>query len=101
MSKFKTRLTVRTYECDLYGHVNNANFLNYLEHARVQLLKELGFTLQSLQEMGIVLFVVKVDIEYKFPAFPGDELIITLNWEKQGKDEWAGARFVFTLEEKV
>jgi acyl-CoA thioester hydrolase len=85
MSLFKTKLSVRTYECDLYGHVNNANFLNYLEHARVELLREMGYTLKSLQEKGIVLFVIKVDIEYKYPAYPGDELLITIDWEKKGK----------------
>lgn len=27
--------------------------------------------------------------------------VFNINWERQGKDEWAGARFVFALEEKV
>ena len=33
--KHATRLTVRPYECDSYGHVNHAVYVNYLEHARI------------------------------------------------------------------
>jgi len=98
MSKFSTKITVRTYECDLYGHVNNANFLNYLEHARVELLKQTGFTLHSLQQKGIVLFVVKVNIEYKYPAFPGDELLITIDWKNKGKSSAIFHQQIFNTE---
>lgn len=28
---YKTEITVRHYECDAYGHVNNAKYLNYLD----------------------------------------------------------------------
>ena len=35
-------LEVRNYECDLQGIVNNAVFLNYLEHARHQYLLSVG-----------------------------------------------------------
>lgn len=74
-----TRLKVRTYECDMYGHVNNATYLNYLEYARMEFLEERGFTLQQLMERGVYVVVVRIDIQYKRPSFPGDELeIITV-----------------------
>ncbi|HET7579197.1 MAG TPA: thioesterase family protein [Bacillales bacterium] len=38
----KTKLTVRFGETDLLGHVNNANYFSYLEHARVQFFKDLS-----------------------------------------------------------
>ena len=82
---FETEIKVRTYECDLYGHVNNAAFLNYCEFARVEFLNELGFTLESLKEKGFLLPVVKIEIEYKRPAFPGDQLLLTLEWLKKGR----------------
>ena len=85
MSHFKTCLTVRTYECDLYGHVNNAVFINYCETARVEFLYALGFSLQSLKEKGFLLPIVKIEIEYKKPVFPGEELQISVDWIKKGK----------------
>lgn len=84
MPHFSTKLNVRTYECDLYGHVNNATFLNYLEYGRVEFLKKMGYSLHSLREMGILLLILKIEIEYKKPAYPGDDLVITIDWIKRG-----------------
>ena len=36
--KVTSDLIVRTYECDSYGHVNNAVYVNYLEYGRMQFL---------------------------------------------------------------
>ncbi len=82
---FVTTLKVRTYECDLYGHVNNAVFLNYFEMARVEFLYYLGFSLQSLKKEGFLLPIVKIEIEYKKPVFPGEELELALDWTRKGK----------------
>lgn len=69
-------LKVRTYECDLYGHVNNATYLNYLEYARMDFLHEKGLTLPELQKEGVMLVVARIDCQYKVPAFPEDNLQI-------------------------
>lgn len=71
---YKTEITVRHYECDAYGHVNNANYLNYLEHARGEFLKAVGFDYKSYTEAGYGLYVIKVSITYKTPAVPDDVL---------------------------
>ena len=52
MRKFITTFKVRSYECDSYGHVNNAVYLNYLEFARMSALFEKGFTLEKMKEKG-------------------------------------------------
>ncbi len=71
-----TKLTVRSYECDAYGHVNNANYLHYLEVARGELLHAMGLDYKGLIAAGYGLYVTKVCIEYKSPAFMEDELEI-------------------------
>ncbi len=48
----RTDLTVRSYECDSYGHVNNAVYLNYLEVARHELLAALGMDYAALRAAG-------------------------------------------------
>lgn len=82
---FETFLKVRTYECDSYGHVNNATFLNYCEFARVEFLQKLGYNLDNLKQKGFVLPIVKIEIEYKIPVFANDELRITVEWKSRGK----------------
>ena len=73
----KTEITVRHYECDSYGHVNNANYLNYLEHARSEFLKDIGMDYKSYVEAGFGVYVVKVNITYKNSALPDEVLQIT------------------------
>jgi acyl-CoA thioester hydrolase len=73
----KTVLKVRTYECDSYGHVNNAVYLNYLEYARMEWLHSVGYTLKTLrEEKKCLVVVVRIDIQFRKPAFEGDELEI-------------------------
>ena len=69
-------LTVRTYECDSYGHVNNANYLHYLEYARCELLKEAGFDYAAMIKAGYGLYVARIEIDYKKPAITDDALTI-------------------------
>ncbi|MDR2403785.1 MAG: acyl-CoA thioesterase [Spirochaetaceae bacterium] len=69
-------LIVRTYECDSYGHVNNANYLNYLEFARYEFLKSIGFDYPAMIRAGYGVYVARVEIDYKKPAIADDALLI-------------------------
>ena len=69
-------LQVRTYECDSYGHVNNANYLNYLEFARYELLKDVGFDYVKAIDAGYGVFIARIEIDYKMPAITDDKLTI-------------------------
>ncbi|MGD9897623.1 MAG: acyl-CoA thioesterase [Calditrichaceae bacterium] len=85
MTVFQTSLKVRSYECDMYGHVNNATFLNYLEYGRVELLDKLGYSLDSLKAEGFLLPIIKIEIEYKQQVILGDHLTISVEWESRGR----------------
>jgi acyl-CoA thioester hydrolase len=69
-------LTVRTYECDTYGHVNNAVYLHYLEFARHEYLTFIGFDYRAVIASGYGLYVARIEIDYKKPAFAGENLVI-------------------------
>jgi acyl-CoA thioester hydrolase len=64
--------------------VNNANYLNYLEMARYEFLKSAGFDYQAMIRAGYGLYVVRVEIDYKKPAFADDELLIKSGPKKKG-----------------
>jgi acyl-CoA thioester hydrolase len=70
------RLTVRTYECDSYGHVNNANYLNYLEFARYEFLRAIGFDYPGAVKAGYGVYIARIEIDYKKPAVTDDALVI-------------------------
>jgi len=71
-----TTLTVRSYECDSYGHVNNAVYLNYLELARHELLAAIGIDYAGIRAAGFGFVVARIDIRYRRPAVERDELTI-------------------------
>ncbi|MBN2618597.1 MAG: acyl-CoA thioesterase [Spirochaetales bacterium] len=74
--EYKTVIYSRHYECDAYGHVNNAVYLNYLEHARGEFLKEIGFDYKGFVDAGYGVYVIKISISYKNSALPEDKLDI-------------------------
>ena len=76
---------VRSYELDAYNHVNNAVYLNYLEYARMEYLRSIGFDYAGLIEDGYMLYVTHIDIRYKYSARLYDKLCIEVTPVKLGK----------------
>jgi thioesterase III len=69
----KHRLLVHGFHCDLYGHVNNARYLEFLEAARWQAVSE-GLDLAQWMRRGWLFVVVHIDISYRAPCTLGDAL---------------------------
>jgi len=67
------------YECDVYGHLNNAIYLQICEAARCEALVEMGMPLSVLKDTGLMMFVVKAEIEY-LRGIGLDELICVKSW---------------------
>ncbi|MBD3223520.1 MAG: YbgC/FadM family acyl-CoA thioesterase [Caldithrix sp.] len=80
MSKFSTKLKARTYECDMYGHVNNAVYLQYCEAARIELLNAIGYSLKDLMHKKIMMPIVRVEIDFKKQIFADEEIWVTVEW---------------------
>jgi YbgC/YbaW family acyl-CoA thioester hydrolase len=74
---FKASLRVRFSELDLYGHVHHAEYLRYLEWARMEYLKQAGVSFVELMEKGIFVVVVNADLNFNSPARYDEELIIS------------------------
>jgi len=81
---FELELTVRDYECDLQGIVNNAVYLNYLEHARHTFLLERKIDFARLHNEGIDLVVSRIEIDYKLSLTSGDRFVIRSSMNREG-----------------
>ncbi len=71
---------VRVYyeDTDAGGIVYYANYLKFLERARTEYLRELGFEQDQLkQEYGIIFAVHSLTIQYRKPAVFNDALTVT------------------------
>ena len=69
---FRCEIAVRDYECDMQGVVNNAVYQNYLEHARHEFLKARGLDFAKLTADGIIVVVVRAEIDYRISLRSGD-----------------------------
>ena len=71
-----TLLRVRYAETDQMGVVYYGNYAQYFEVARTESLRELGLTYRHLEDKGIMLPVLSLNIKYIRPAVYDDELRI-------------------------
>ena len=78
---------VRVYyeDTDLGGVVYYANYLKFMERARTEWLRVLGFEQTALaRDHGVVFVVCSLAIDYLKPAAFNDELAVTVELEKLG-----------------
>ncbi|MFF5308813.1 acyl-CoA thioesterase [Streptomyces massasporeus] len=95
MSKpFSVPVTVRGYETDVQGHLNQAVYLNYAEHARWSLLHAAGISQSALVGSGVGPVALETTIRYKRELLAGDEVEVTCAFE------WDGGK-TFRIEQSV
>jgi acyl-CoA thioester hydrolase len=63
---------VRYYECDAYGHLNNANYLRFMQETAFDASSAAGYDLARYGELGHHWLVRETDIEYLRPLRYGD-----------------------------
>ena len=90
---FSLSLSVRDYELDRFGVVNNAVYQNYLEHTRHAFLESRNVALTQLYEQGFSPVVSRAEIEYRASLVSGDSFDVTLAVEILSR-----IRFVFFQE---
>ena len=71
-----TSLRTRYAETDQMGVVYYGNYPQYFEVGRVETLRQLGVTYRNMEEDGIMLPVLKLEIKYLKSAVYDDELRI-------------------------
>ncbi len=72
----QTQIKVRGYHLDVYQHVNNARYLEFLEEARWDGLEN-SDSFQWMTAHNIAFVVVNININYRRPAVLSDLLTIT------------------------
>ena len=78
---------IRVYyeDTDGGGVVYHSNYLNFMERARTEWLRDLGFGQASLKdELGVMIVVHALNIDYHSPARFDDALIVTSQLTKIG-----------------
>lgn len=94
---YKYKRKIFGYECDIYGHLNNSNYLNIYEEARAYVFSSLGCPIKKLKEKSINVVINKTQIDFKKEVALDEEIIVEtkiihmnqvkINWVQKIRDE--------------
>src|ERR1700735_4158026 len=71
-----TQIRVRYGETDQMGYLYYGNYALYYEVGRAESIRELGFTYRQLEEMGIMMPVAELNVQYFRPALYDDLITV-------------------------
>lgn len=86
-------IRVRYQETDQMGVVYHANYLVWFEVGRTTFTRDLGYTYQEMEKLGVMLPLVEAHANYRSPARYDDELIVYTRLT-----EFSGSKMVFEYE---
>ena len=95
--RYRLNFSVRDYECDIQGIVNNAVYQNYLEHTRHEFLKACGLSFAELTARKVNLVVVRAELDYKSSLKSGDDFYVALNVERVSPLRFAFLQDIYRL----
>ena len=75
---FNFERRINYYETDRMGVVHHSNYIRYLEEARCSWLDALGMPFSLLEENGITIPVLGVNVTYKHHVTFDDTIIINV-----------------------
>lgn len=70
---------VQYYETDMMGVAHHANYIHWMEEARIDFMDQLGFPYTEMERKGILSPVKALSCEYKHPCTFGDEISISVS----------------------
>src|SRR6058998_2720837 len=68
---------VRYAETDAMGIAHHSSFVIWMEMGRTEFMRAHGFTYRQLEEMGVLLPVLEINVRYRQSAVYDDELRIS------------------------
>ena len=90
---FSYQRTAQYHETDQMGIIHHANYLKWMEEARIAYLQSIGISYAELEKQGIVSPVVDIHIAYRHPAHFADRICIGIQAES-----YSGVRLVLRYE---
>ena len=77
-TRFSTELTVRPYDIDMFQHVHNSRYLDYIQAARYdQMVNCYQLSMEEFLSMGYGWVVKKATLNFKRPLILSDVMIVS------------------------
>lgn len=81
--RFFQPIDVRYGDFDPQGHVNNARFVTYLEHARVSYIQHLGLW-DGSDYLGLGFILVHLEVDFQAPILITDQIQVGVRVSRLG-----------------
>ena len=65
---------IRNYECDAYGHLNNANYLRFMQEIAFDASAAAGYDHKKYEQMKRTWLIRATEIEYIAPVLYNDQI---------------------------
>lgn len=98
---FRIQLQVRDYELDAQGIVNNAVYMNYMEHCRHNFLRALGIDFAELHREGVDPVVVRSEIDFLRSLRSNEEFEVFLKMHVKGRAKYEFEQIILVLPDRV
>jgi acyl-CoA thioester hydrolase len=72
----ETLIRVRYGETDRMGYMYYGHYPEYFEVSRTDMIRSLGLSYREIEDLGIIMPVRSLKVDYKFPAHYDDLLIV-------------------------
>ena len=96
MSTFNWPIRVYYEDTDAGGVVYHSQYLNFLERARTEWLRDLGFEQTDLRDdLHIVIVIHSLQIAFKKPAKFNDLLTVKSQLTALGNSSWQCAQYIY------
>ena len=76
LRQHEIEVRVRYSETDAMGYLHHANYPNFFEMGRTELLRSSGGNYREIEERGLFIVVVKLECRYRAPARYDDLLTV-------------------------
>lgn len=93
-------IRVRGYHLDIYQHVNNARYLEFLEEARWQFIMDNSLDI-SAQELGVAFVIVNINANFRKPALIHDLLRVSVRIKHIGNKSAQFEQIITKIENGV
>ena len=92
-------LKARYYETDQMGIIHHANYIRWMEEARIDMLSQMGYPYRRFEEMGYISPVLHPECQYKKSVKFDDEVKIVVSLQEFGKVKFTLRYDIYNMSE--
>jgi acyl-CoA thioester hydrolase len=82
MKSGETTIRVRYAETDRMGLLHHANYVLYFEVARIEFLRQMGYSYKDVEDQGYFLVLTRIEVKYRRPVHFDDLLTVRVIVER-------------------